>query len=220
MLLGEPRNPAKSRKLSDFCSKHELLPDFSPACFVAWLTLATHVTFVIWSGKPSPQFPPFFRSRLPPLITLIKQLIEAIFCTQQMRGNSEIVVTSEGNVRNWSGLHCPCSEKYQQNENGHGLFTSFSEKVITVSLTDLFRSRSWRVNSCVLYLHRCALVCNGVWITIIGMNRCAQVFWSGFFIQVMNAITSLQPLERIRNFGSLSFYLYLDALRKVFSFVP
>ena len=65
MLLGEPRNPAKSRKLSDFCSKHELLPDFSPACFVAWLTLATHVTFVIWSGKPSPQFPPFFRSRLP-----------------------------------------------------------------------------------------------------------------------------------------------------------
>ena len=214
MLLGEPRNPVKSRKLSDFCSKHELLPDFSPACFVAWLTLATSVSFVIWTGKPSPQFPSFFRSRLPPLITLIKQLIETIFFTPQMRGNSQIVVTSEGNVRNWSGLRCPCIEKDPENENGHGLFTSLSEKVITVSSTNLFRSRSWRVNWCVLYLHRCALVCNGVWITIIEMNRCAQVFWSGFFIQVVNAITSLQPLERIRNFGPLS-YLNLDDARRV-----
>ena len=92
-----------------------------------------------------------------------------------------------------------------------GLRPSRYKYIITVSSTNLFRSRSWRVNWCVLYLHRCALVCNGVWITIIGMNRCAQVFWSGFFIQVMNAITSLQPLERIRNFGPLSFYLYLDA---------
>ena len=92
------------------------------------------------------QIPLFYRSRRPPEIPLIKQLIKTIFYTYQMRGNKNIVVTSEWNVRNWSGFRCTRSEKVQENENGAGLFTTFPEKVITVSLTSLYLSRSSGVN--------------------------------------------------------------------------